>query len=311
MKFPIHIPAAADLDAVGFGTNAVDHLICVPRYPDFNSKVELTAYEWTAGGEVASTMAGLRRLGLKTAYAGRFGDDEAGKLGIRSLTDEGVDMSYAEVVAGAETQLAFIVIDDRSGERTVIWRRDKKLAYSADDAPVEAASRCRVLHLTQHDTAAGIRMARAAKLSKTIVSIDIDNVVEGVDDLLPLVDVCIASAEFPQKLLGISDHKTALTELASRFGCAVTGLTLGEAGSLFLCGGSFFETPGFVVPGGCVDTTGAGDAFRTGFLYGMLTGESVEDSAVLANAVAALKCRSLGARAALPTSDEVKTMLKN
>lgn len=310
MRFPFQIPAAADLDAVGFGTNAVDHLICVPQYPEFNSKVELNAYEWTAGGEVASTMAGLRRLGLSTAYAGRFGDDAAGKLGIGSLTDEGVDMRYAEVVTGAETQLAFIVIDDRSGERTVIWRRDKKLAYSADDAPVEAAARGRVLHLTQHDTAACIRMSQAAKNNNAIVSIDIDNVVDGVGDLLPLVDVCIASAEFPQRLLGISDHKTALIELASRFGCAVTGLTLGEAGSLFYCGGSFIETPGFAVPGGCVDTTGAGDAFRTGFLYGMLTGESVEDSTAIANAVAALKCRSLGARAALPTTDELKTLLK-
>ena len=102
----------------------------------------------------------------------------------------------------------------------------------------------------------------------------------------------------------------ALSEIAGRFGCAVAGVTLGSAGSVVLCDGSFIETPGFAVPGGCVDTTGAGDAFRCGFLFGLLTGESVETSATMANAVAALKCREIGARAGLPTRDELNNFLK-
>jgi sugar/nucleoside kinase (ribokinase family) len=65
------------------------------------------------------------------------------------------------------------------------------------------------------------------------------------------------------------------------------------------------------VPGGCRDTTGAGDAFHTGFLYGLLRGEDVESSLKMANAVAALKCRSLGARTALPRADELAEFLRN
>ncbi len=311
MEFPFNIATDKEFDVVGFGTNAVDYLIRVAEYPAFNSKVELDSYLQAAGGEIASTMVGLRRLRLKTAYAGRFGSDHEGDIGLQSLIDEGVDTSLSERIADAKTQVAFITIDRQSGERTIMWQRDKLLAYDEKDAPVAAASRCSVLHMTPHDTLACIRMANEARVAGSIVSLDIDNVFGGVEDLLPLVDICLASPEFPEKLLGITDRKRALQDISSRFGCKVIGLTLGDAGSLILCGDQFIETPAFAVPGGCVDTTGAGDAFRTGFLYGMLTRESVEQSCRIANAVAALKCRGLGARSSLPDQTELQTMLKN
>ena len=86
-------------------------------------------------------------------------------------------------------------------------------------------------------------------------------------------------------------------------------MTLGEEGSLLLCNDTLIETPGFAVPGGCKDTTGAGDAFRVGLLYGAITGRSVEESAKMANAVAALKCRSVGARTALPSLNELTELV--
>ncbi len=310
MQFPFNLSNDKDFDVVGFGTNAVDYLITVPEYPAFKSKVELDQYTEAAGGEIASTMAGLQRLGMKTAYAGRFGSDRAGEIGLESLVDEGVDISFAETVNGTRTQIAFIIIDAASGERTILWQRDKLLAYDTIDAPVDAAARCKVLHMTPHDTQACIRMAAEAKANGAIVSVDIDNVFDGVDDLLPLVDICIASAEFSHKLLGTTDLKQGLRELNSRFGCAVTGATVGDHGSVVLCDGQLIETPAFAVPGGCTDTTGAGDAFRTGLLYGLLTGEPIDESCRMANAVAALKCRGLGARFALPTQIELKTLLK-
>src|SRR5687767_8978751 len=189
MKFPLELKPSNDFDVVGFGTNAVDHLISVPRYPAFNSKVELTDHVQEAGGEIASAMVGLKRLGMSAAYAGRFGGDREGETGLRSLVDEGVDVTYAETVAAARTQIAFILVDETNGERTIIWRRDSRLAYSAAGAPVEAAGRCRILHMTPHDGAASAAMARSARAAGAIVSVDIDNIFEDIDELLPLVDV--------------------------------------------------------------------------------------------------------------------------
>ncbi len=311
MKFPFTLAENKQFDVVGFGTNAVDFLIQVPEYPAFNSKIELSGYVQLAGGEVATAMVGISRLNFKTAYVGRFGTDREGDFGLQTLVDEKVDVTYAEKISGAKSQIAFIVVDERSGERTVIWHRDKLLAYDETDAPVNVAALGKVLHLTPHDTRACLEMARRAKVENTIVSVDIDNVFEGVGELLPLVDVLISSAEFPEKIVGIRDKKESLRQIKSRFGCAIVGMTLGETGSLVLCENEFVETRGYQVPNGCKDTTGAGDAFRVGFLYGLLKGETVEIAARMANAVAALKCRELGARTSLPTSAELLNFVKN
>src|SRR5213595_1472424 len=140
MRLPFIVPDKREFDAVGFGLNAVDHLIVVPEYPAFDTKVRFTAYEKSAGGQTASAMVSLQSLGLKTAYAGRFGSDEEGRFGLLSLEYEGVNLDFAETIEGADNQVAFIIIDERSGERTIIWDRDERLSYRADEAPIEIAS---------------------------------------------------------------------------------------------------------------------------------------------------------------------------
>jgi sugar/nucleoside kinase (ribokinase family) len=310
VQFPFKLAADKEFDAVGFGTNAVDHLIVVPEYPQFDSKIHLTKHVQAAGGQIASCMAGVSRLGFKAAYAGRFGSDSEGAFGLQSLADEGVDTRFSETIEGARTQVAFILIDERNGERTVIWHRDPQLEYRAEDAPLEAAALTRVLHADAHDTFAVTKMAKAARQNGAIVTIDIDDVSDGVAEMLPLVDVLISSVEFPEKLTGIRDRRTALTEIKARYGCPVVGTTKGSRGSSVLVGDTYIKTPAYDVPGGCVDTTGAGDAFRVGLIYGILKGAEIEESLKYANAVAALKCRQLGARTALPAENELFNLIR-
>lgn len=290
---------------MGFGLNAVDHLIVAPEYPAFDTKVRFTEYEKSAGGQTASAMVALQRLGLKTAYCGRFGADEDGRFGLSSLEYEGVNLDFVEMIDGANNQIAFIIIDARSGERTIIWDRDERLSYRSDEAPIELATRGRVLHIDAHDPPACAVMAGTAREQGAIVTADIDNVYAGLPELLPLIDVLITSSEFPNRLTGISDLRASLIEIKAQYGGAIVGATLGARGALLYCEGEFIESPAFAVPGGCRDTTGAGDAFHGGFIYGMLRGDDVETCMKLGNAVAALKCRSLGGRAALPTADEL------
>jgi sulfofructose kinase len=220
-----------------------------------------------------------------------------------------VDVRLCETVEGSRTQIAFILVDAKSGERTILWDRDDRLGYSANEAPIDLATVARVLHIDAHDPAACLRMATAARASGTVVSGDFDNVYPGLPELLPHVDLLISSKEFPRKLMGITDNRQALIELKSRYGFPVVGMTLGEQGSLIYVGGTFIESQAFAVPGGCKDTTGAGDAYHAGFLYGLLNGEDIETSSMFGNATAALKCRALGARTALPTLDELSKLL--
>lgn len=309
MRFPFELLPSKDFDAVGFGLNAVDHLIVVPEYPAFDSKTRFLEHELSAGGQTATAMATLQRLGFKTAYAGRFGSDEEGRYGLQSLKYEGVDVEYAEVIDGAANQIAFIIVDAKTGERTIIWDRDSRLSYLPEEAPIKLAARGRVLHMDAHDPPACAAMARAARASGAIVSVDIDNIYDGLPELMPLIDVLISSSEFPHRLTGIADERAALVDLKSRYGCPVVGTTLGARGAIAYCEGEFIEAPAFAVPGGCRDTTGSGDAFHGGLIYGMLRGEDLETSLRVANAVAALKCRELGARAALPIESELREFL--
>jgi len=309
MRFPFILADNKPFDAVGFGLNAVDHLIVVPEYPAFDTKIRLLEHKQAAGGQAATTMVALQRLGFKTAYAGRFGSDAEGQFGFQALKSENVNIEFAEVIEGARNQIAFIVVDSRNGERTIIWDRDERLSYTAEEAPLALAFRGRVLHLDAHDPPACARMAQAARAEGTIVTADIDNIYGGLSELLPLIDVLIGSREFSHRLTGIADERTSLVELKARYGCGMVGMTKGTDGATIYCAGQFIESPAYGVPGGCRDTTGAGDAFRGGFLYGLLRGEDVETSLRLANAVAALNCRSLGARTALPNEKELTEFL--
>ena len=310
MDFPLKLPTNKPFDAVGFGLNAVDHLIVVPEYPAFDTKMRLLDHKRSAGGQTASAMVALQRLGWKTAYAGRFGSDPEGLFGLETLKHDGVNVDYAQVVEGATNQIAFITIDARNGERTIVWDRDERLAYMPEEAPVEFGSMGRVLHLDAHDPRACLQLAQAARASGTIVSADIDNVYDGLPELLPFIDILIGSKEFPHRVTGISAQRAALMELKARYGCAVVGMTIGTLGAIVYCHGQFIESPAFEAPGGCKDTTGAGDAFHGGFLYGLLHGDEIETSLLYGNAVAAMKCSALGARTALPTKAQLQEFLK-
>src|SRR5205807_7838294 len=186
----------------------------------------------------------------------------------------------------------------------------ERLSYHPDEAPIELATRGRIFHIDAHDPPACAAMAVAAHEAGAIVTADIDNIYEGLPELLPLIDVLITSSEFPHRLTGISDLRASLIETKARYGCTIVGATLGAGGALIYCEGEFIESSAFDVPGGCRDTTGAGDAFHAGFIYGLLRDEDLESCMKLGNAVAALKCRSLGGRAALPNLDELKEFLR-
>ncbi len=307
MEFGIEIPAGKAFDAVALGLNAVDHLIVVPHYPGFNTKVPFLSHTLAPGGQCATAMVALARLGMRARYIGKVGSDDIGRFQIRSLESEGVDSSGVTVVDGAESQIAFIVIDEASGERTVIWNRDERLMIHEDEVDAAAVTSGRVLHLDGHNVVASIAAARYARAAGIPTVLDIDNVYEGVEGLLPLIDFLISSASFPLRMTQETDMRAALKKLAEMTGSLFVAATLGPDGVLAYFRGEYLSSPAFAVE--CRDTTGAGDAFHGGFIYGLLAGFSVEETLRVANAVAGLKCRAIGARTSLPSFAEVSALL--
>ena len=313
MKLPVRLgpPGARPFDAVGLGLNTTDLLAVVAEHPAPGAKVPIVELASRPGGQAASAMTAVSRLGWAARYVGRFGDDENGRAGRAGLAAAGVDVSACETMPGATNALSVVVVDQRTGERTVLWSRHPALALDPADVPVEAVQSGRVLLVDCHETAAATAAARHARAAGAATVVDVEHVRPGVEDLLAEIDVIITAQEFPTALTGEADLGRALQILRASFGAAVVCTTLGAEGSLALVGGTEIRTPGFGVD--VVDTTGAGDVFRGGFIAGwLLAGAAADAGDVLryANAVAALKCRALGARAGIPTRAEVELLLR-
>jgi len=307
MEFGIDIPARKPFDAVALGLNAVDHLIIVPHYPEFNSKTAFLSHTLAPGGQAATAMVTLARLGMRARYIGKVGADDMGRFQINSIASEGVESSGVMVVEGAESQTAFIIIDQATGERTILWHRDERLTMRRDEVDRARVTEGRALHLDGHDVEASIVAARFAREAGVPTVLDIDNVYPGLEDLLPLIDFIISSSDFPEQVTGEASLGDALKKLSARTGSLFVAATIGEDGALAYFQGRHIHSPAFKIE--CRDTTGAGDAFHGGFIYGLLAGFSVERTLEFANAVAALKCRAVGARTALPTLDEVSALI--
>ena len=311
MRIPFRIPSRDDreFDVVGFGLNSIDLVMVVAEYPAANTKQRLQRFARLPGGQMATAMATCARLGWRARYIGSFGDDDLGALSRDSLTSVGVDISAARTVAGATNQLAVILVDGRSGERTVLWDRDPALTAKPVDISRDAIVSGRMLIVDCHQTAASAQAARYARDAGIPTIVDVEKVRPGIADLLQNIDAIIAAQEFPTALTGHEDLGRALEVSGREFGAAVVTVTLGHEGSLTWCRGREIRTPPFQVD--CVDSTGAGDVFRGAFAAGCLRSpdDDLEDVLTYANAVAALNCRALGSRGGIPTPDEVEQLL--
>lgn len=310
MRIPLSLPPARPVDALAVGLNSIDLLAEVHGYPAANSKVRLEGFSQRPGGQCATAAVALSRLGLRTAYIGRVGDDAYGREGLASLRAEGVEVDRVVTVPGATSQFAVILVDHATGTRTVLWHRHAGLSMTPDDVPAEAVRSARVLHVDCHETACVTAAAEAARAAGTRTVIDVEKVRPGIDRLLAAIDVVIAAEGFPAEYTGARSLGDALARLQAETGAPVVCVTLGEEGSLARVQGREIRTPAFRVP--VVDTTGAGDVFRAGFIAAWVHGgeaTEVEDALRWANAVAAMKCRGLGARTTTPTLTELRTFL--
>jgi sugar/nucleoside kinase (ribokinase family) len=310
IPFPIPARGTRPFDVVGFGLNSVDLVTVVAEFPVPNTKQRLQRFARLPGGQVATAIAACARLGWRASYVGSFGDDDLGALSRESLTREGVDISASRTIGGATNQFAVVLVDARSGERTVLWDRHPALSIDPADVPRAAVTSGRMLLVDCHQPAASAQAARYAREAGIATIVDVEKVRPGIGHLLQNIDVIIAAEEFPSALTGHEDLGRALGSLARDFGATLACVTLGVHGSLAWCNGREIRTPPFSVD--CVDSTGAGDAFRGAFAAGCLAmpDGDVEEVLSYANAVAALNCRALGARGGLPTPDEVEQLMQ-
>jgi sulfofructose kinase len=296
-------PSQCDILAIGL--NATDTLIRVPRFPVFDSKTKILSSALLPGGQAATAAVACQRWGLRSCYVGKIGDDSAGRLQREEFVREGVEAHLIEV-PNCLSQLAFIIVDECTGERTILWQRDHRLDLQPEELPREWIRGARLVHLDGHPCAPAVAAARWAREAGAVVTADLDNLYPGIEALLEGVDFMIGSREFPERLLGIPDLLESLPEITRRFGCRVAGATLGREGVMAWDGTQFHYCPAFRVD--TVDTTGAGDVFHAGFAYALLRGDALPEILEFSCAAAGLNCTAPGARGGIRPVKEIEKL---
>jgi sugar/nucleoside kinase (ribokinase family) len=309
-------PAGRAFDVIGIGATSVDYVYVLPAYPAPTAslaKMRISRHFVSCGGQMATALATCARMGLRSKFVGVTGTDDNAKQVRRELEGRSVDMTDV-VIRDVPNQYAVILVDEKSGERIVLWDRDERLRLRDREVTQELMAAARVVHVDDVDIDGALRAAETARAAGTPVTSDIDRITDRTLDLVKAVTFPIFAEHVPTALTGITDPAGALRALRDIHDIHhghdhddVLCVTLGIHGAMALEGDHLHHAPAFNV--NAVDTTGAGDVFRGGFIFAYLRGFALPEALRFANAAAAVSCTRLGAMASVPSPDEVERLM--
>ena len=298
-----------NFDYIGIGFCSNDHLAVLPFIP-MDTKVRMLSHRIMGGGPAANSTAGAASLGLSAAFVGTVGDDADGDMILRDFHAQGVDTSMVKVRPGATSAIAYLWIEEKTGNRSCAWTREGLDELTADEINPEAIAAAKVLHVDGHNAAGAIAAAKVAREAGVLVNYDAGTHRDGMEELLGLADLMICSEEFILKLTGLKDAEEAVRQVWAKYRPKVCGATMGVRGSMAFNGKEFVRCPAFKVEK-VVDTTGCGDLFHTGFAIRYLETQDLMECQRFGAAVSAIKCRGLSGRPpSAPTRAEVEAFLQ-
>ena len=298
-----------NFDYIGIGFCSNDHLAVLPFIP-MDTKVRMLSHRIMGGGPAANSTAGAASLGLSAAFVGTVGDDADGDMILRDFRAQGVDTSMVKVRPGATSAIAYLWIEEKTGNRSCAWTREGLDELTADEINPEAIASAKVLHVDGHNAAGAIAAAKVAREAGVLVNYDAGTHRDGMEELLGLADLMICSEEFILKLTGLKDAEEAVRQVWAKYHPKVCGATMGVRGSMAFNGTEFVRCPAFKVEK-VVDTTGCGDLFHTGFAIRYLETQDLMECQRFGAAVSAIKCRGLSGRPpSAPTRAEVEAFLQ-
>lgn len=282
------------LDVVGVGSACVDLVVRIPRLPASDEGLRMDEYTMQGGGKVATALVAAARLGLRAGFIGPVGSDDFGRRILADFAGEGVDTAGAQVQEGCASAFSTVLADMSTGTRSILWSSGTVTDIALAESDLRRIAAARYL-LVSEPSPAALQAAEHARTHDVTVVCDADYYSPDVHRLLPLVDVCIASAHFVREFAPGCSPEKALDQFTS----PIALITLGKDGVVGRGPEGLFRLPAFMVP--VVDTTGAGDVFHGAYIAGLAYGYGLIETARYASAVSAIKCGTLGGRRGIPT----------
>ena len=293
-------------DVIGIGENSVDSVNLLPGYPQPtgpSAKMRIRERHILCGGQMATAMCACASLGLRAKYVGVTGTDDNGRRIRAELQGRNVDISDL-VIRDVENRFAVILVDENTGDRMVLVGSRRAACGCASRSCRSTRSAgpwwCTSTMWTTR-WRSGRRGWRATPAR--MVTSDIDRLTPRTEELAASGhprDLRAARADAPDRAQPTS--RRALRKLRKTLDNVLV-VTMGEQGASALEGDRFYHEPAFNVH--AVDTTGAGDVFRGGFIYALVNGQPMDQALRTANAAAAVSCTRLGALNGVPTLAEV------
>lgn len=285
---------------VGVGLATVDLLFVSPRIDE--RLVDASVFSMQGGGSAANMLAALAVMGARTRFFGRIADDEHGRFILRSMHNLRIDTSMLSIERDKVSAVSVLQIDELTRRRKILRSRGNVTPLSPRDLPAGLLDDARLLVIDGSQPALQAAIAEKARDKGIPVLLNASQLSGGMGELLSLSTIVIGAERFAHELAPSDQLGHSLREILN-LGPSVALITLGDSGAIGLEDSKLVEQEALDVF--VADTSGAGDAFAGAFAFAHLQGWPLERAVPFANAAAGLVCRSLGARSALPTVQEV------
>ena len=298
------------LDVVGFGALNVDKLYNVNKITHEDEEAFITDFNQFCGGSAANTIIGLSKLGMKTGFIGKISKDTDGNILLKNLKDENVNTDGIIINEDGRSGevLGFV---DREGQRALYVYPGVNDLIQPKEINLDYLEDSKILHLTSF-------VGESIKAQEYILTEIPDNITVSLDpgriyaergmnflkNILKRTDIILINEEELKHLTG-NKYNTyeERVEVLFEQDIKIVVVKRGDKGSYITNGmESYIIEP---VEVNCIDTTGAGDAFNAGFLYGFNKGEDIYKSGQIGNFVASCCIQESGAIKGLPKINEL------
>jgi len=290
------------LDVICFGALNVDKLYKVDRIASADEESEILDFKEAPGGSAANTAVGLARLGVKTGFIGKVARDREGEMLIRSFIEEGVNTDGI-VVAPHGRSGVVIGFVDKAGERALYVDPGVNDSLSLQEIDLDYASQADLLHLSSFVSEVSFKVQKEVVRALPDIPVTIDPGMiyarKGLSELKPMIKKCLVF--FPNEHeIRILTGKNYIegSQILLKEGVKIVAVKLGSRGCYVTDGKEQHMIEPFKVK--VVDSTGAGDAFCAGFIYGLIKNMTLRECGILGNFVASRTLMKMGARNGLP-----------
>ena len=281
----------------------VDHQVVVRELPEPDAKAEILSDRFQVGGPVPTALALLTQFGATTSFIGKWATDGWGEMIEKDLLQARVDLGQAVVSTNARTGFAHVWVEAETGRRSIAAFRGSRPVEPADLESV-AWLNYHALHLDAWPSDTAIEAARQMKACGGRVFVDFGSPKPYWETLIGLADL----VNCPQQLLDSLFPGVPMDDAANHLialGANEVMVTDGNSGAWFFDTDTKFHQP--ALPIEAVDTNGAGDVFTGAMIFTTLKNRPAEERLRFAAIAAALKCRKLGNREALPSLEDIES----